>query len=178
MRASRWWLVGLTLPLLGCPMESTEPLAPPSIELIDPALAGTWRCLGSDQDAPGRVEFRHRADGSYDVTVAEEPVDVNKIDHFTAHITRVRGRSILNVQEEAKDAKEGKEAKDPDWAFLLYTIYGRNVLELDTFEGGHVEPAIARRRIDEQLKSSKSQEPFLVCIRTHVSSEPQPTSGP
>src|SRR5438445_13865085 len=97
----RWWLFVLAVPLFGCPLESKEPLGPPSRADYNPALVGRWRCLGfgsgSDADKMWPIEFRAAGEGRYEIFAAgmgDHGEDVT----CSAYVTRVHHVPILNVQ--------------------------------------------------------------------------------
>lgn len=107
----RFALVGLVLPLLGCPYDSKVPLGPSSEGRIDPALLGAWSCKGegSDRMTLGVVAFD-------DTQYVLDLHDKDGGGPFRAWSTQVAGATVLNVQELDKPlAQRG-------FTFVRYTI--------------------------------------------------------
>jgi hypothetical protein len=166
MRPGRWWVVALALPFCGCPIGSDVPLGPPTRSLHDSRLVGKWRCIGSNDDPPGYLEFRPIDDARYAVSLS--PCGKNDdACEFRGHITKVRRVSILNIEDVAADKRP--------WAFVKYALYGPNVLHIQVLQGGNVDTAAeAQDAVRQALKEADSDEDLLVCVRRARADENAP----
>jgi hypothetical protein len=159
----------LALPLFGCPLESKEPLAPPTRALFDRTLLGRWRCIGfgvgDDADKVWPLEFRAADEGEYQIFAAGMGKDGEDIT-CRAYATRVHHVPILNVQTDADS-----------WIFIRYMLHGDGVLHLQNLEdrmgrsektGKALRHVIARRIHDPRLFQD-----LFICARADRETTPQ-----
>ena len=92
-------LASLSMLLLGCPYESDFPLDDHPSVLIDESLLGTWRTSGYPSDST-EIIFKRKSGKEYDITTTlSGGLGGYTNDSFTGYLSRLKGKSLLNVKK-------------------------------------------------------------------------------
>ncbi|MCL5022158.1 MAG: hypothetical protein M1497_02110 [Nitrospirae bacterium] len=154
----------LTLFLWGC-YESPFPLGPVETGTINPALTGAWRCIQSDQREEKALlitvlPFDEKQYYAEIAMEAEPPV------HYRAYSSRIKGATLLNVQE--LDAQAAPSARK--WVFVRSTLLKQNILQVqivreDAFKGIEPSPSSVREVVEQKIASPELYQDFCVCTK-------------
>jgi hypothetical protein len=130
----------------GCPYGSLVPLNPPDEGVTDDALAGKWWTTEKRLTGLDSVELIFtRAEGpAYHIEHRVKKPDNTagggwSSDHYRAHITRVKGSNVLNVQESRENGALA------EYLFFMYQVTG-NTLKLSV-----VSDQVMKQRRDSSL---------------------------
>ncbi len=166
--ARRTCLALCAVSLPGC--YSAFPLDPTPQAELDGRLLGAWRCLPPEPKADDEavtIVFGQARERVYSIRMEEKGEQPGL---YEAHVSRVKGREILNVRE-----LEPTLASKP-WAFARYSFPSANVLRIqyvdeDAFEGVEQSPAAFRKALERLPDGSSMYREYAVCVRVKTGRE-------
>lgn len=162
MRRAPLALAVAVMAAAGC-YESPVPLDPAPQADIDPAVIGSWRCLGSSPDSTGEavtIEVKRLRERVYEADFIEEGQEP---DRYEIHASLVKGKTVIN-------ARDLGASKDKPWSFARYELVRPNILEIrvaddEALKGTEPTPAALRKRIEKMAKDPRLFANYCVCVR-------------
>jgi len=162
-------LVASTIAIVSC-YDFDAPIEPTPKHALDPALLGTWRCLGTDQppDAkPANFVVTAARDRVYSIRFAEGD---EKPEAYEAHASEVKGHTVLNV----RDLDPGFPTKP--WTFARYSFLLPNVLRVqlvddDVLKGVEQTPTALRAALERLDGKPELYAEICICVRATVAAK-------
>ena len=146
----------------GCFFES--PLDPDASVRVDPAILGTWRCLGFDAEAdsqPANFVVSRANDHRYAITVQQQGEVPGE---YEAYASLIKGQAILNVRL--------PKATDPpkQWALARYSFLRTDVMQVQLVDDSKLKSvdsssATLRRAFQKVYNQADLFWDYCVCVR-------------
>lgn len=159
-RRGRFFLLALSLPLLGCPYDSKGPLASPTGGVIEAPLLGAWRCVSGEDAKSLMLSVFAFDDRQYYINQTQG----DERAHFRAFSTPVKGVTLLSVQE--LEAKGDSGARK--WFFVRYgmptpTVLHVRLLREEPFKG--VADSGFREVLEKGVEREDFYQDYVVCAK-------------
>jgi hypothetical protein len=168
-RTGRAALLAGAVVLGGC-FDFEAAIDPTPKHALDPALAGTWRCLPVDakpDTQPANFVVARARDFVYSIRFEEQG---QKPDVYEAHVSEVKGHNLLNVRD------LHTTFPNKPWSFARYTFLLPDVLRVqlvddEALEGVEQTPASLRAALERLDGQPGLYADFCVCVRAATASQ-------
>jgi len=107
--------------LLGCPYDSTTPVAEPGDAPLDERLIGSWRCVSSASEEPHVISFSR-----VDATELRAVVHAGDDDPGPFRLKSAKAGAAQLVNVEALEAANKKP-----WSLARFTLHRADVLQIE-----------------------------------------------